>query len=380
MYYVGLDVHAKRSSLCILDGHGKPIKQLEVRGNWDKLLEAVAKLPRPMTIGYEASCGYGYLHGRLAQLAERVVVGHPGQMRLIFKSKRKHDRIDGQKIAKLLYLDAMPQVHVPQVHVPQVHLPQVHVREWRALINYRRKLVERRAAVKTQVRALLREHGITAAKGLFTKKGLAWLAQQAMPSPATALRREMMIDELAELSGKIARVERELARIAARHPGVALLRTIPGVGIRTAEAVVAWIDDVRRFARACGRSAATSAWCRARTAPATSIASGTSPRMARRPCASCCAKRRGRRCAAARRSESSSIASAAATPTAARSRSWPSHITCRARDGGDASQRRGVAGESLLLLIEQRRMIEREAGSTAGPRDRGLEASRTSFP
>ena len=28
-----------------------------------------------------------------------------------------------------------------------------------------------------------------------------------------------------------------------------LLRTIPGVGVRTAEAVVAWIDDVGRFAR-----------------------------------------------------------------------------------------------------------------------------------
>ena len=240
MYYVGLDVHAKRSSMCILDGHGKTIKQCEVRGNWNKLLEVVATLPqRPMTVGYEASCGYGYLHGRLSQLAQRVVVGHPGQMRLIFKSKRKHDRIDGQKIAKLLYLDAMPQVHVPDVNV----------REWRALINYRRKLVERRAAVKTQVRALLREHGITPAKGLFTKKGLAWLAAQAMPAPATALRREMMIDELAELGGKIARVERELAAIAAKHPGVALLRTIPGVGIRTAEAVVAWIDDVGRFAR-----------------------------------------------------------------------------------------------------------------------------------
>ena len=239
MYYVGLDVHAKRSSMCILDGHGKPVKQMEIRGNWNKLLEVVATLPRPMTVGYEASCGYGYLHGRLSQLAQRVVVGHPGQMRLIFKSKRKHDRIDGQKIAKLLYLDAMPQVHVPDVNV----------REWRALINYRRKLVERRAAVKTQVRALLREHGIASAKSLFTKTGLGWLAQQVMPSPATALRREMMIDELAELSGKIARVERALAAIAAQHPGVALLRTIPGVGIRTAEAVVAWIDDVGRFAR-----------------------------------------------------------------------------------------------------------------------------------
>jgi transposase len=40
-----------------------------------------------------------------------------------------------------------------------------------------------------------------------------------------------------------------LADIASRHPGVNLLMTIPGVGIRTAEAVVAYIDDAQRFTR-----------------------------------------------------------------------------------------------------------------------------------
>jgi transposase len=38
-----------------------------------------------------------------------------------------------------------------------------------------------------------------------------------------------------------------LARISAKHPGVALLRTIPGVGLRTAEAFVAFVDDPNRF-------------------------------------------------------------------------------------------------------------------------------------
>ena len=50
----------------------------------------------------------------------------------------------------------------------------------------------------------------------------------------------------------MARVTKELDRRADAHPGVALLRTIPGVGPRTAEAFVAYVayvDDVRRFAR-----------------------------------------------------------------------------------------------------------------------------------
>src|SRR3989440_12530219 len=95
MYYVGLDVHGKRSSLCILDDNGKLVKRLEVKGDWPRLLEVVdQQVPKPFTICYEASCGYGYLHDQLAKRAERVTVGDPGQIRLIFRSKKKHDRVD----------------------------------------------------------------------------------------------------------------------------------------------------------------------------------------------------------------------------------------------------------------------------------------------
>lgn len=243
MYYVGLDVHAKRSSLCILDENGKLVKRLEVKGAWPRLLAVVdAQVPRPFAICYEASCGYGYLYDQFAKRAERVTVGHPGQIRLIFRSKKKHDRVDAGKLAKLLYLD----------EVPVVHVPGVDVRAWRGLINYRRKLVARRGAVKTQVRALLRGLGIAVGVkgGLWTKKGVKWLTRElALASAADRVRRDVLADDLAHLEAKVATVEKELDRIAKGHPGVALLRTIPGVGPRTAEAFVAHVDDVSRFAR-----------------------------------------------------------------------------------------------------------------------------------
>ena len=240
MYYVGLDVHQRRSSLCILDAHGKSVKRLEVKGPWPKLLEVVGRdVPRPFAVCYEASCGYGALHDRLAAVAERVVVAHPGQVRLIFRAKRKHDRVDAAKLAKLLYLDAVPAVHVPGVDV----------RAWRGLINYRRKLVGRRAAAKTQVRALLRGLGTDGVpRGLWTAKGLAWLKGLSL-SAADAVRRDVMLDDVEQLDAKVRKVEKELDRIARGHPGVALLRTIPGVGPRTAEAFVAHVDGVGRFAR-----------------------------------------------------------------------------------------------------------------------------------
>lgn len=241
MYYVGLDVHAKRSSLSILDANGKLVKHLEVKGSWQKLLEVVdAQVPRPFAICYEASCGYGYLYDQLGRRAERVSVAHPGQLRLIFRSKKKNDRVDGEKLAKLLYLN----------EVPQVYVPGLDVQSWRGLINYRRKLVRRRAAVKTQIRAHLRGLGqlAPATGGLWTKKGIKWLREQAM-SATDGLRRDIMADDLDGLEEKIRKVEKELNKIAKSHPGVMLLMTIPGVGVRTAEAFVAHVDDVTRFAR-----------------------------------------------------------------------------------------------------------------------------------
>jgi transposase len=240
MYTVGLDVHQKRSSLEILDPNGKTVNHLDVKGSWSTMLKTVEQqVPRPFAICYEASCGYGYLHEQLSRYAQRVVVAHPAQLRLIFRSKRKNDRVDAAKLAKLLYLD----------QVPQVHVPRQDVRQWRATIEWRQKLLQRRVAVKNQIRAMLRAQGIVPPRGLWFAKGLAWLEQQQELCELDQLRRAMLLEELTDLKKKIDLVEQHLARVAAAHPGVTLLQTIPGVGIRTAEAFVAYVDDVRRFAR-----------------------------------------------------------------------------------------------------------------------------------
>lgn len=238
MLYVGLDVHAKRSSMCILDDDGKTVKQELIRGPWPSVLERLGTIERPFSVCYEASCGYGHLYDRIAPLASHVAVAHPGHLRLIFKSKKKHDRVDAAKIAKLLYLG----------EVPAVHVPGLDVRGWRKLIEFRQKLLAKRVASKNQIRSALRANGVAVVRGLWTKKGLTWLATVPLPA-AEKLAVEMEVEALAELGGRVRRVEQELAKIAAAHPGVTLLMTIPGVGIRTAEAFCAYVDDIRRFAR-----------------------------------------------------------------------------------------------------------------------------------
>ncbi len=239
MWSVGLDAHQRLYVLCVVDENGKPVKELKIRGDWRKLIQELKSLEEPFTICFEASCGAGHLYDQLRRVARRVVVAHPGQLRLIFKSKRKNDRVDARKLAMLLLLNQLPEVHVPSVEV----------RGWRRFIEFRQLEVNKRTRVKNGTRTLLRSHGITAPRGLWSSKGLAWLRTVDLPTATATIERDMLMEELEHLTTQIKRVQRELDRIAVDHPAVMVLRTIPGVGPRTAEAVAAYIDDPRRFSR-----------------------------------------------------------------------------------------------------------------------------------
>jgi transposase len=211
------------------------------------MVRVLKGLPDRFEVCYEASCGYGHYHDLLRPLAARVLVAHPGRLRLIFRSRNKNDRNDAERLAKLLYLGETPTVHVPPADV----------RAWRELINCRGQLVAKRTRAKKAVRALLRSAGVTPPKkpGLWTTAGLRWLRELELPTASQRLRRDLLLEEIDTLTRQVRRIEEELNRQAWRTPAVALLRTIPGVGARTAEAVVAFIDDPHRFrnAKAVGR-------------------------------------------------------------------------------------------------------------------------------
>ena len=112
MFYVGLDIHAKQISLCALSETGHVVHRAQVR-SIAEMVQTLQGLPERFEVCYEASCGYGHFHDLLRPLAARVLVAHPGHLRLIFRSKNKNDRNDAERLAKLLYLGETPTVHVP---------------------------------------------------------------------------------------------------------------------------------------------------------------------------------------------------------------------------------------------------------------------------
>ena len=60
MLYVGLDVHSRQSSLCILNSSGGTVNQVQVRGSRSQVVDRLRQLDQPFSICYEASCGYGH--------------------------------------------------------------------------------------------------------------------------------------------------------------------------------------------------------------------------------------------------------------------------------------------------------------------------------
>ncbi len=87
MFYVGLDIHTKHITICVLNSDGK-VHQRCQRQRAETMLLVLRELPESFAVCDEASTGYGRFFELLQPLATRVIVAHPGLLRLIFRSKR----------------------------------------------------------------------------------------------------------------------------------------------------------------------------------------------------------------------------------------------------------------------------------------------------
>lgn len=188
----------------------------------------------------------GWVKDLCEALGVPIEVANPNHEGWRWKNvKRKTDRDDALKLAKL---SAVGQL-------PTVNLPDVRTRQWRALIAYRGKLVGRRTAIKNSIRSLLDRQGYWAAVGraAWTVEGLKRLNELAGDLETVGgdhLWRGQLAMELTafhQMQAMITQVEKKLDAIGQADARVRRLRTIPGVGPRLAEIVVATLDDPHRF-------------------------------------------------------------------------------------------------------------------------------------
>jgi transposase len=242
MIFVGMDVHYKTTTCCLFDPSLPEAQQYR----WitcETTTEAIGRVLSPLggdcRIAFEVGTQTQWVASIVRPLAREVQVANPSRIPWLFRDGRKNDRLDARKLAILLYMDQLPKVH----------LPPREISAWRSLINYRRALVQQRTAIKIRVRTLLRSRGLRyARRNLWTRMGLLWVSTQIIDEVGQLMVQSLLV-ELKSKNDQILMVERQLEQTAKAYPGIHVLQTIPGVGPRTAEAVVAYADDIRRFAR-----------------------------------------------------------------------------------------------------------------------------------
>jgi transposase len=201
---------------------------------------------RPAVVVLEACALAGWVHDLCAELGLTGKVANTASEAWKFKhTKRKTDKDDALRLAQL---EALGQL-------PTVATPPKQTREWRALIAYRQHLVGHRVAVQNRIRALLVGQGLPAPRGhrAWTERGLPGIAQHAHDladcTPAELWRGllQLALTEYRQTRELLEQAEARLDALAKADEGVQLLETIPGVGSRTAETVVAYLGNARRF-------------------------------------------------------------------------------------------------------------------------------------
>ena len=210
----------------------------------DLLVEAA-----PSVLVIEACSICGWISDVAESLAIEVRVANThGEAWKWKKVKRKTDRDDAHKLARLAATDQLPLVHVPPLTM----------RQHRSLIKYRHALIDRRTGIKNTIRSLLDAQGLPLpgrSRGwtIASINELKKLSRPLHECDMHNLWRGQLDSELTMLqavSALIKEADKKLDAIAAKNERVARLRTIPQVGARLAELVVAMIDDPHRFKNA----------------------------------------------------------------------------------------------------------------------------------
>jgi transposase len=247
--YIGFDIDSKKTVACVVQ-NGKKDKFTTIKTDIElmkKFLQKQKKAGQKIHLTFEISGEAGYRYDALADLVDDITVSNPAKMTWIYRTSKKNDRIDARKQAILLSIG----------EVPKVHMPGKEVRQWRVTIQHRCKIVSDICKVKNRIRALLKANGFTksASKGSWWKiTNRLWMYSfvtegQVQAKELWRMNLADMLDELNLLEKQLKRVTKYLDGYLEKQMGGKLLMSIPGVGPRTAEAVLAYTDDIKRFSR-----------------------------------------------------------------------------------------------------------------------------------
>lgn len=225
--FVALDIHRKYLVVGAVDAH-QQIVLTPRRFGFEAFSEwATTHLTPSDAVVLEATSNAWLLYDQLEPLVASVTVAHPLAV----------------KLARLLAANLVPAVWVPPVPV----------RELRALVSHRKRLVNQRTQVRNRLHAVLHRRNLTLPPGKpFAAHQQEWWLSLDLSS-SEKLRVQQDLSLLRSLEELVGAVETELGRLSTDElwvKQVPFLVQLPGLGVLSVMSLLAAIGDITRFSSA----------------------------------------------------------------------------------------------------------------------------------
>lgn len=236
---VGLDVGDKHSHFCEIDSEGTVADDGRVRTTKAALDRTFGSRDR-MLIVLETGTHSRWIAEHLELLGHEVLVANARELRLIYASNFKDDRLDAERLARLGRFDRrlLKPVHVRRAQAGRVL----------TLVRSRRALVESKAKLVNMVRGQVKAFGSRIPSNLTPSKFASWVAAN-VPELDDILA--PTFQALACLLEQIRLLDKQMPLALKKFaPDAEHLTEIQGVGALTVLTFVALIDDPKRFKKA----------------------------------------------------------------------------------------------------------------------------------
>jgi len=141
-FYCGIDLHSKKSHVCIIDKHGKKVKEEKLNNDLSIILQFLKPFGKDVHIAIESTINWYWIVDGLQEAGYDVKLAHTLGLHMITGAKVKTDRRDAFKLAKLLRMGEIPEAYI----YPKEKRPL------RDLLRRRAGLVQERAACYSSLR------------------------------------------------------------------------------------------------------------------------------------------------------------------------------------------------------------------------------------
>lgn len=239
LFYCGVDLHARTMYLCILDREGNIVLHKNIKTQPAALLRAVEPFREGLVIGCECMFAWYWLADLCAEEGIEFVLGHVLYMGAIHGGKSKNDRIDSEKIARLIRGGTFPLSYVYPAQM----------RSTRDLMRRRMYLMRRRSELLAHIHMTYQQYNLDCpARRLRYAGNRAGLTD---PFDDGSVKKMMAVDVavIDQLDKLINDLELFIVRHAKVHDGQTfyLLRSVPGIGKVLALILMYEINIIRRF-------------------------------------------------------------------------------------------------------------------------------------